>query len=1042
MPPDHGLSRREMLALLGMGAVATAVRPRAVVAAAPLAAPPRLRPFPLADVRLLDGPFRDAQRRDARYLLSLEPDRLLHNFRVNAGLPPKAPAYGGWESEEPWVEIRCQGHTLGHYLSAVAMMYAATGDARFAERAAHVVAELRACQRARGDGLVCAFPDGARPLDEAVAGRPFPGVPWYTMHKIFAGLRDAHVYAATPGALAALVDLTEWTRRTTRGMTDAAMQRMLDTEHGGMTEVLADASALAAEPTYLALARRFAHRRVLEPLAEGRDVLDGLHANTQIPKLIGCQRVHELTDVPAYGAAARFFWSSVTRRRSFVTGGCGDNEHFFPVGEFARHLGSAKTMETCCTHNMLRLTRALFTAQPDAAYADYYERALYNGILASQDPDSGLMTYFQATRPGYVRLYHTPTESFWCCTGTGMENHAAYGQAIYFEDGDTLWVNLFVASSVTWRSRGLTLTQTTRFPDEDTTRFTIDAASPTPTTLRVRRPGWCPDMSLSVNGQRWDAAPDDTGYVPIQRRWRAGDRVEVHLPMTLGVEPLPEAPDVVAFVCGPIVLAGRLGTAGVTPEGQIIKNERESGTMLNAPVEVPVLTGDVADLVRRVRPAPGAPLNFQTAGPGRPRDVRLGPYFRLAHERYNLYWSVAATQEQRDVERVVRLVAGGVLADATFTFVDDATGHRYTTPADAAAEARLRPASAYQDWRYWNGLLNLALLRVAEATGDPRYRDFVLRNIRFAFDAAPYFEQRYRGEDKWAYPFGQYIVMQELDDYGAMGASVIEAYAFEPDARYRRYVEAAAAYASTNQGRLADGTLARSFPRQWTVWADDLFMSVPFLARMAELAGDPRYLDDAVQQVVRYHRYLFDEGAGLMVHNWYSGTRRPGVAFWGRANGWAIVAQVDLLDRLPPTHPQRDTLLVLFRRHIEGLARHQTSDGLWHQLLDREDSYLETSASAMITYAVARGVNQGYLDGTWARVAREGWTGVATRIRQDGMIEGICTGTSVSDDIQDYYRRPTPLNDVHGLGTVLLAGSEILARVQGPEHPRGLRGDR
>jgi DUF1680 family protein len=639
---DHPLSRREMLALLGLGAAGAAL-PHTVRPAAATPAPPRLRPFELGDVRLLDGPFRDAQTRDERYLLSLEPDRLLHNFRVNAGLTPKAPVYGGWESEEPWVEIRCHGHTLGHYLSAVAMMHASTGEARFAERAAYVVDELRACQQARGDGLVCAFPDGSRPLDDAVAGKPFPGVPWYTMHKIFAGLRDAHVHSATTGALAALVDLTEWTWNATRAMSDDAMQHMLDREHGGMTEVLADASVLADEPKYLALARRFAHRRVLDPLAAGRDVLDGLHGNTQIPKFIGYERVHQLADAPAYGAAARFFWTTVTGRRSFVTGGSGDHEHFFPVDEFAQHLGSAKTMETCCTHNMLRLTRALFAAEPSAAYADYYERALYNGILASQDPDSGMMTYFQATRPGYVRLYNTPTESFWCCTGTGMENHAKYGDSIYFEDGDSLWVNLFIPSTVTWRARGLTLTQTTRFPDEDTTRLAIDVPQVTEATLRVRRPGWCEGMTLIVNGQRRNAAPDATGYVSIRRTWRAGDIVDIRLPMTLRVELLPGASDIVAFVYGPIVLAGRLGTEGVTPEAQMIKNERESGTMLNAVIKVPVLVGDPRDLVRHVRAVSNAPLEFETVGLGRPRDVRLAPFFRLAHERYNLYWSVVAT---------------------------------------------------------------------------------------------------------------------------------------------------------------------------------------------------------------------------------------------------------------------------------------------------------------------------------------------------------------------------------------------------------------
>ena len=383
-------------------------------------------------------------------------------------------------------------------------------------------------------------------------------------------------------------------------------------------------------------------------------------------------------------------------------------------------------------------------------------------------------------------------------------------------------------------------------------------------------------------------------------------------------------------------------------------------------------------------------------------------------------------QTRGEVEAVARLVADGVLSDATFAFIDLDTGRRYATVEGAPAGARLRPESGYQDWRYWNGVLDLALLRLAEVLGEPRYEEFVRRNVGFAFDIFPYFERRYQGEDKWEYPFGQRIVMEELDDYGAMGASVLEVYALAPDPRYRRYVEAAAEYASTRQNRLDDGTFVRGFPRRWTLWADDLFMCVPFLVRMADLTGDPRYLDDAVRQVINFHLHLFDEAAGLMYHDWYSDTRRPGVAFWGRANGWAVVAQADLLDRLPEAHPQRDTLRALFRRHVDGLARRQGPDGLWHQLLDREDSYLETSASAMFTYAIARGVNRGDLDPRYARVARDGWRGVASRIRADGMIEGICTGTSVSDDIADYYGRPTPLNDVHGVGTVLLAASEIL----------------
>ena len=313
-------------------------------------------------MRLLDGPFRTAQQLDARYLLSLEPDRLLHNFRVNAGLAPKAPVYGGWESQEPWVEIRCHGHTLGHYLSACAMMFAATGDAAFRQRVDYIVGELQACQKASGSGLVCAFPDGAAQLENSLQGRAFLGVPWYTMHKILAGLRDAYVHAGSEPALAALRSLADWTDNATRGLSDEKLQSMLGREHGGMNEVLADVHQLTGESKYLALAERFSHRALLEPLAAGRDTLDGLHSNTQIPKVIGFSRLHELTGKPEYAQAATFFWHTVVEKRSFATGGNGDQEHFFAPTTFAEHLPSAKTMETCCTHNLLRLTRALFTA--------------------------------------------------------------------------------------------------------------------------------------------------------------------------------------------------------------------------------------------------------------------------------------------------------------------------------------------------------------------------------------------------------------------------------------------------------------------------------------------------------------------------------------------------------------------------------------------------------------------------------------------------------------------------------------------------------
>jgi DUF1680 family protein len=606
----------------------------------PLRAKGAVTPFDLSAVRLLDGPFQVAQQLDANYLLSLEPDRLLHHFRVNAGLAPKAAVYGGWESQEPWVDIRCHGHTLGHYLSACSMMFASTGELAFKQRVDYIVSELRECQRTRGGGLVCAFPDGAAPLENSLRGKPFAGVPWYTMHKVLAGLRDAHIHAASPDALPVLVRLVDWIDTAARDVPDAQFQRMLDREHGGMSEVLADVHVLTSEPKYLALAERFTHRALLEPLAAGRDTLDGLHSNTQIPKAIGFARLHELTANTDYRNASTFFWHTVVERRSFATGGNGDVEHFFPPTQFAQHLQSAKTMETCCTHNLLRLTRALFTSEPSVAYADYYERALYNGILASQDPQSGMMTYFQATRPGYVKLYCTPTDSFWCCTGSGMENHAKYGDSIYFHDGRSLYVNLFIPSELDWAAKNLQLTQRTTFPDEAATVLAIRAKRPTRLTLKIRQPSWCAAPVVSINGQRQSLEGAPGRYIELDRTWRDGDFVEVSLPMQLHLAPLPGAPDVVALMYGPLVLAGRLGTEGITPGSDLIVNERTSGEMLNRPMELPRLAMSAADLRWKVKPHDTSPLTFVTRALDPDREVELVPFHRIAHERYTLYWRV------------------------------------------------------------------------------------------------------------------------------------------------------------------------------------------------------------------------------------------------------------------------------------------------------------------------------------------------------------------------------------------------------------------
>jgi rhamnogalacturonyl hydrolase YesR len=386
----------------------------------------------------------------------------------------------------------------------------------------------------------------------------------------------------------------------------------------------------------------------------------------------------------------------------------------------------------------------------------------------------------------------------------------------------------------------------------------------------------------------------------------------------------------------------------------------------------------------------------------------------------------AASQTKAETKEKLCSVANAVIKDAVFRFVDKKSGRHYKSAEDAPFDAVLQQESPYLEWRYWNGVLNIALIKLSGVLHESAYSKFASTAVAFSFDNYRYFEERYNGEGKWNYPFGQFFIMEELDDCGAMGASVIEIYRKNRQERYRKYIDQSAEHMLLKQSRLKDGTFVRSFPRTWTLWADDLYMSISFLSRMGELTNDYRYFDDAVQQVVKFHAYLFNNEKGLMSHCWYSDVNRTGVAFWGRANGWALLAQIDLIDRLPKNYPQRDTLLALLQRHIHGISQYQSSNGLWHQLLDKEGSYLETSCSAMFTYTIARSVNKNYIESRFASIANHGWQGVMSKIRADGQIEGVCTGTVVSDSIEDYFNRPTPLNDIHGVGAVLLAGAEML----------------
>jgi len=593
----------------------------------------KAQPFDLTDVRLLDGPFRDAMLRDQALLLGMDADRLLYNFRVTAGLPATAQPLGGWEA--PTCQLR--GHTIGHFLSALSLMYASTGNPALKQKVDYIVAQLAQCQDAMpamgyNNGFLSAYPESF--FDTLDAGGKV-WAPYYTLHKIMAGLLDAYVHCGNTQALQVDERIADWLKMRVSRLTPAVMQRSLRVEQGGMSEVLANLYALNADPSCLKLAGQFNHWAVLAPLAAGNDHLDTLHANTQIPKIIGAARQYELTGDPQMRAIAQFFWDRVALHRSWIIGGDSDAEHFFPITDFSGHL-SPVTAETCNTYNMLKLTRHLFAWDLDPARMDFYERALFNQILASQDPDTGMVTYFVPMKTGHFKVYSTPFDSFWCCMGTGLESHAKYGDTIYFHSPDSLYVNLFIASTVHWTDHGVTLRQDTQFPAQQGATFTVHCARPTQFVLQLRHPAWAASVTVSINGRAQSIASQPSSYLALDRTWRDGDTIEYHLPMALHTEPLPGNPSTVGILYGPIVLAGDMGAEGLPPSGQEARDQLQFNKVPDPPA--PVIVCPPADILNHIHPIPGSDLAFKTDGLLKPADLSLIPFYRIHHQRYGIYW--------------------------------------------------------------------------------------------------------------------------------------------------------------------------------------------------------------------------------------------------------------------------------------------------------------------------------------------------------------------------------------------------------------------
>jgi len=634
----HALHRRHFLALLSSSALIAGLPAPLLARAAGAAAShetitPALSPFPLQQVRLLDGPFLQAARTNQKYLLSLSPDRLLHTFRLTAGLPSTAEPLGGWE--KPDCELR--GHFAGgHYLSACALAYAATGDQEIKTRGDLMVAELAKCQKKLGNGYLSAFPESFfdRLRD---GGRVW--APFYTIHKILAGHIDMYQLTGNAQALETAKGMADWICNWVGPLGDEHLVRVLETEWGGTNEALYNLYAITGNRWYLRTGDRFRVPSFFDPLAGHRDELKGLHVNTHIPQVIGAARRYEVSDAPYYHEIADYFWHEVTGERTYCTGGTSNFEFWrSDPGDLKGQL-SGNTEECCCGYNMLKLTRHLYQWTGDPRYFDYYERTLFNSRLGTQHPDNGGKMYYLPLEAGYWKLYNSPTDSFWCCTGTGAEEFAKFGDSIYFHNDRDLFVNLFIASQVEWPEKGLSVRQQTSFPEQDSTTLEFTAKAPVAAGLNLRIPAWAGEnAAVFVNGKKVPVMSSPGSYLRLERTWQTGDRVELRLPMRLQVEPLPGDQSYRAVLYGPIVLAGRMGSEGLTHDleyngyGPSPKGKPQGKAEVFLEGTLPV------ESTQWIEPVPGQTLTFQTVG--QLKTATMIPLYKILGERYAVYWKV------------------------------------------------------------------------------------------------------------------------------------------------------------------------------------------------------------------------------------------------------------------------------------------------------------------------------------------------------------------------------------------------------------------
>jgi uncharacterized protein len=633
---------------------------------------PRIEPFPMTQVRVTGGPLKDAQEWNRGYMSRLNADRLLYNFRQNAGLDLKGAApLGGWESPadgKRGTELR--GHFTGHFLSASAQLYASTGDKDAKAKADYMVDELSKVQQKLGGNYLSAFPTELFDRLNTISvdpetgfirrgGPPLPWAPFYTIHKIMAGMIDMYQHAGNKQALDVVTHMADWVDQYSGSKTEAHMQEILMIEFGGIAESLYNLSAITNDDRWARVGDRYTKKRFVNPLGLRRDELRGLHVNTHIPQVIAAARRYEISGDTRFHDVADFFWYEVTSARSYVTEGTSNGEGWEAeprrLAHELRNGHTTATAECCCSYNMLKLTRHLYGLTAEPHYFDYYERALFNHRYGTILPDKGYTQYYLSLIPGAWKTFNTEDHSFWCCTGTGVEEYSKVNNSIYWRDQDGLYVNLFVPSELNWEEKGFRLRQETKFPDEPSTTLIVTHSRPMEMAIRLRVPAWLRTApTVKVNGRTLEASAAPGSYLTIARRWKTGDRIEMTLPMHLSVEVMPDDHSMQAFLYGPLVLAGDLGSDGLDehriigpnapwflPPGMTLPpyfHRRPDSPPPVPQLDVPSFKAASADPASWIK-AGDEPMTFHTTG--QQKDVTLRPLNSLFGKRYSVYWQVA-----------------------------------------------------------------------------------------------------------------------------------------------------------------------------------------------------------------------------------------------------------------------------------------------------------------------------------------------------------------------------------------------------------------